>query len=122
LDCLKDLKIKKAVATSTNRKITVNLLALAAIDSNFDYVLCGDEIVNSKPDPEIFLKVAGKLHCRPEHCIVLEDSEAGIRAAYRAGMLPILIPDLKVPDRAVRELAFRQVSDLLEVKKLLEDL
>jgi len=122
LDYLKDLDVKKAVATSTSRGRAFTLLKMASIDSYFDYVLCGDEIKNSKPNPEIFLRVAEKLDCRPESCFVLEDSEVGILAAHRAGMLPIMIPDMKFPNEELGKLAFRQMSTLLEVKMFLEDM
>ncbi len=120
LDYLKKVDIKLAVATSTGRQRAADLLKLAGIDRCFDYILCGDEIVNSKPDPEIFLKVSEKLGCTPENCIVLEDSEAGIAAAYNAGMLPIMIPDMKEPEDAVKSLVYKQLGSLLEAKAFLE--
>lgn len=120
LDYLKKIDIKLAVATSTSRKRASSLLKMAGIETYFDYILCGDEIENSKPDPEIFLKVADKLGCFPGKCIVLEDSEVGIVAAYRAKMLPILIPDMKEPEEEVRRLTYKQLGSLNDVKLLLE--
>lgn len=116
LDYLKDINIKKAVATSTNRDRALSLLDRASIDTYFDYILCGDEIQHGKPNPEIFLKVAEKVGCQPKNSFVLEDSEVGVIAAYHAGMLPILIPDMIVPDEEVRILAFRQMENLLEAR------
>ena len=121
LDYLKKVDIKLAVATSTSRQRALNLLTLTGIDTLFDYILCGDEIKNSKPDPEIFLKVSEKLGCMPERCIVLEDSEVGIMAAHRARMLPIMIPDMKEPEEEVRRLAYKQLGSLSDVKLFLED-
>lgn len=51
-----------------------------------DKVSCGLDITRSKPDPEVFLVAAGKLGLKPEECIVVEDSQAGIKAARSAGM------------------------------------
>jgi HAD superfamily hydrolase (TIGR01509 family) len=113
--------IKMAVATSTSRKRALDLLNRAQIYDAFDYVLCGDEIKNSKPDPEIFLKVADKLQISPEKCVVLEDSEAGIVAAYDAGMIPIMIPDMKDPSEKVSHMLFKRMNHLLEVKMYFED-
>lgn len=121
LDYLKQSSIKKAVATSTSRKRALNLLKMANIDKCFDYILCGDEIERSKPEPEIYLKVSDKLACSPEKCLVLEDSEAGITAAYIAGMLPIMIPDMKEPDDKTQTLLFKKMNSLLDVKYFLED-
>lgn len=122
LDYLSQSNIKKAVATSTSRNRALNLLKLAGIDNNFDYVLCGDEIEKSKPDPEIFLKVSDKLGCSPNKCLVLEDSEAGIEAAHKAGMFPIMIPDIKEPNELTKTLIFKKMDNLLDVKCFLEEL
>lgn len=122
LDYLSQSNIKKAVATSTSRNRALNLLKLAGIDNNFDYVLCGDEIEKSKPDPEIFLKVSDKLGCSPNKCLVLEDSEIGIEAAHKAGMFPIMIPDIKEPNELTKTLIFKKMDNLLDVKCFLEEL
>ncbi len=45
-------------------------------------------------------------------CIVLEDSDNGIRAAHAAGVLPIMVPDLKPPAEDVKELAHKIFPDL----------
>jgi HAD superfamily hydrolase (TIGR01509 family) len=116
LELLKKLNIKTAVATSSSRATAEKMLILSEVLPYFDYIVCGDEVKKSKPDPEIFLIAADKLKCLPENCIVLEDSEAGIMAAYSAGMRPLLVPDMKMPSDEVRELAFKVFTDLDEVK------
>lgn len=119
---LNQSNIKKAVATSTSRSRALNLLELVQIDNFFDYILCGDEIKNSKPNPEIFLKVADKLKCSPNKCLVLEDSETGIIAAYQAGMIPIMIPDMKEPSKEIQNFIFRRMDNLLDVKSFVEEI
>ncbi len=47
-----------AVATSTKRERAVKRLAKANLKDYFDAIVCGDDVVNSKPNPEIFLKAA----------------------------------------------------------------
>jgi beta-phosphoglucomutase-like phosphatase (HAD superfamily) len=49
----------------------------------------GNDIKNSKPDPEVFLKAAELIGIEPEKCAVIEDAEAGLEAANRAGMLSV---------------------------------
>lgn len=114
-------KIKMAVATSTSKNRALNLLRVAQLESYFDYILCGDEIENSKPHPEIFLKVADKLDCKPNKCLVLEDSELGIAAAYQAGMIPIMIPDLKEPSEEIQNLLYKRMNTLLDVKLFVKE-
>ncbi|WP_320178370.1 HAD family hydrolase [Roseovarius pacificus] len=46
----------------------------------------GDDVTQSKPDPEIFLTTARRMGVPPEDCWVIEDSEHGVRAAVDAGM------------------------------------
>lgn len=117
-----DLKnIKTAVATSTSRIRALNLLSLAQIVDQFDYILCGDEVENSKPNPEIFLKVASKLECKPSKCLVLEDSELGILASHNAGMMPLMVPDFIEPSEDTQKLLYQRMNSLVEVKLFLEE-
>ena len=51
-----------------------------------DAVVCKEDIERGKPFPDLFLRAAEKLSAKPENCIVIEDSDAGIEAARAAGM------------------------------------
>lgn len=115
LNYLDNKNVKKAVATSSKRETAYILLEKANILERFDYVLCGDEVTKSKPDPEVFLNVANKFNIKPEECLVLEDSEAGVIAAYRGNMRVIVIPDLKEPSEEIVKLAYKKVDNLNEV-------
>lgn len=121
LDYLDHRGIMKAVATSTERKRTEKYLTLAGIRERFDAIVCGDEVERGKPEPDIFLEAARRTGKRPEECIVLEDSANGIKAASRAKMFPVLIPDMRRPDE-VEELVYRELKSLHEVINLLESL
>lgn len=57
----------------------------------FDAVSDGNNITNSKPDPEVFLKAAEFIGLEPTACAVVEDAEAGLEAAVAGGMLPVAI-------------------------------
>lgn len=113
---------KIALATSTPRGRAVDLLERAGIKDKFKAIVCGDDVVNSKPNPEIFLKAAEIMAVNPENCIVLEDSPAGIEAAYNGGMVPINVPDLKQPDEEVKKFAHKIFENLVEVKNYIEAL
>lgn len=85
-------KMKMAIATGSPEKlldITLNKLELRQY---FDETQTSDEIVNGKPDPEIYLKVIEKLNLKPEDCIVIEDSSNGARAGKNAGCYTIAVP------------------------------
>jgi len=57
----------------------------------FSATVDGHQVTCGKPDPEVFLKAAGKLGIDPRNCAVVEDAPVGITAAKRAGMTPIAI-------------------------------
>lgn len=120
LDFLCLRKIKKAVATSSNRAVAMNLLTMAKVAEQFDYILCGDEIEKSKPDPDIFLRAADKLQRRTDQCLVLEDAAMGVLAAHRAGMKTVMIPDLVAPDEETLKIADYVMDSLYDVKAFLE--
>ena len=121
LDYLNKENYKIAVATSTRRERALQLLEEAKIKDKVNYVICGDQVENSKPDPEIFLKAAKGLDVNPEKCIVIEDSDAGITAAHAAKMIGIHVPDMKFLDDDTKELAFKICENLIDVKNYLEE-
>jgi len=98
-------EIPRMVATSTRRKVAEKRLQAAHILSSFYGIVAGDEVTNSKPAPDIFLAAANKLGVAAQGCVVLEDSESGIRGAHAAGMIPVMIPDLLTPTPEIRTLA-----------------
>lgn len=62
------------------------VLEILGLTSEFDVIATRDDVEHGKPDPEIDLLVARELGVRPEECLVIEDSPAGVRAALAAGM------------------------------------
>ncbi|MEA2016608.1 MAG: HAD family phosphatase [Actinomycetota bacterium] len=120
LGYLKSKGLKIALATLTRRSRTEMLLGLSGTKKYFDLITCGDEIKYGKPDPEIFLSSAVRMNLKPDNCMVLEDSEYGIIAASKAGMLPVMIPDLVKPGKEVNAMIFKKFNSLKEVKSYLE--
>lgn len=123
LACVEYLRAKNiafGLATSTFREQAEKKLALAHFPYSFDAMVCGDEITQGKPAPEIFLTVAKKLAIEPGQCLVLEDSLAGIRAGRAAKMHTILIPDFKTASGELEELADEILNSLQEVPTYLE--
>jgi beta-phosphoglucomutase len=66
----------------------------------FDAVVDGNDVVDAKPNPEVFLQAARKLKITPECSIVFEDSLAGIQAANVAKMTSVGIGDVKILNEA----------------------
>ena len=98
LDWLDKNGIPYAIASMTASEKTCSHLDRAGLLCRFPVRVTGDEVSHGKPDPEIFLRAAEKLGVDPADCAVFEDTYAGIQAAVRAGMLPVMVPDY-VPAR-----------------------
>jgi HAD superfamily hydrolase (TIGR01509 family) len=82
---------RQAIASSAPRQnVAVMRRVLGFADLIEDYV-GAEDVSAGKPDPEVFLKAAGHLGVAPARCIVVEDAEAGIEAAHRAGMRSIYV-------------------------------
>lgn len=95
--------IPQAVATSSDRYyFDLKITRHREWFSIFQCVVLGDdpEIKSGKPAPDIFLLAADRMQARPDHCLVIEDSPAGIEAARAAGMFAIAVPDPHMEDSA----------------------
>lgn len=122
LDWIKRQDLKLAVASSTYCKLAEMKLAAAGIRERFEIIVTGDEVTNGKPAPDLFLAAAQKVGEQPEACVVLEDSQAGIQAAYAAGMRSILVPDMQPVEEPVRKLATYIATDLNQAITILESI
>jgi HAD superfamily hydrolase (TIGR01509 family) len=121
LDWLAANEIPRAVGTSTRRPLALRKLEASDLLWRFDAIATSSDVEHAKPAPDIYLLAARKLGIAPEHCLVLEDSPTGVQAALAAGMTPIQIPDLVVPDEGVLAMGHRIVGSLGEVQGLLEE-
>ena len=109
-----------ALATSSVESRARMILDSNGILSLFDHLVFAKDVKRSKPYPDIFLKACRDLNVLPENCLVLEDSEAGIEAAYRAGIPVICIPDLKIPAQSFLNKTEQVFQDLDAVRDYLE--
>jgi HAD superfamily hydrolase (TIGR01509 family) len=119
LEVLRDAAIPMAVATSTARAKSQAQLEKAGISDNFDVLVTRSDIKTGKPDPETFLRAAELLEVDPSHCLALEDSYNGVRAAAAAGMATIMIPDLLPPTPEIASLCVGVLPSLKDVQRLL---
>ncbi len=115
LDLIQQLGIPRAVATSTRSAQALDRLEKAELLNYFEFVVGGDQVTNSKPDPEIYLTATKKLGCNPAGCLAFEDSENGVKSALGAGLRVIQVPDLVAPSASVRALGHTILASLREV-------
>ena len=109
-----------ALATSSVESRARMILDSNGILSLFDHLVFAKDVKRSKHYPDIFLKACSDLNVLPESCLVLEDSEAGIEAASRAGISVICIPDLKIPAQSFLNKTEQVFQDLDDVRDYLE--
>ena len=98
LERLRKSGLRMAVATSSRRAIAEEYLINANVYKFFDLLVCGDEVEQGKPHPEIFITAAQRLNLQPQQCLMFEDSENGINSASEAGGITILLKDIKEPN------------------------
>lgn len=95
--------LKTAVASSTGKVLIKEHLTGLGIASCFDTLQSGEEVANSKPAPDVFLKAAEVLNVDPKNCLVIEDSRNGVLAAKAAGMTCIGFNNLNYPLIDIKE-------------------
>lgn len=112
--------IPVGLASSTRLALVTEELTAAGLYEYFQAVTGGDQLKRSKPDPDIYLMACEKLGVRPEETYAVEDSYNGIRAAYSAGMMPVMVPDLLQPTEEMYEKSVAVLEDLVCVREWLE--
>ena len=117
LKILESRGISMAVATSSSREYALGNITREGIEQYFQTIITGDMVTKAKPDPEIYVKACEALNVDPRQAMALEDSYHGIRSAYRAGMLPVMVPDLLRDISPVETLLAGCADSLLEVAK-----
>lgn len=87
-DILKDKRIKQCVATGGTRLKTKMKTDIIGLDEYipFERVYTVDFVEKGKPAPDLFLYAAEQMGEKPENCLIVEDSIAGMTAGLRAGM------------------------------------
>lgn len=115
---LKEKGIKRAVATATPIELTRQHLTNIGVYDLFDEVVSAKQVAHGKPAPDVYLYACEQIGENPQNCIAVEDSPNGIRSAYAAGCIPVMIPDLTQPDEELEKLLFACVPSLSHLKKI----
>jgi HAD superfamily hydrolase (TIGR01509 family) len=84
--------LPRGVATSSGPDFAHDVLGRVGLLERFDFVLTSADVVHGKPNPEIYLSAARRLAVDPAEMLVLEDSQAGCRAAVAAGAAAVAVP------------------------------
>lgn len=118
LDALKAHGMRIALATSTVRELAEDRLDMVGLTGYFDEKVCGDEITEGKPAPDIYLKACEKLGVSPEDAVGVEDSINGVIASDTAGLYTVMVVDLIPPNEITEQHAdrvYHSMKDMLEI-------
>lgn len=88
---LNEAAVPCAVASSTARQNIDAVLRRIGLEEAFREIISAQDVVNGKPDPEVFLKAADRLGIAPARSVVFEDAHVGIEAAHAAGMKVVAV-------------------------------
>jgi HAD superfamily hydrolase (TIGR01509 family) len=84
--------VPTALVTATRRAL-VDVAVQTAGRDNFDVLVCGDEVVNTKPHPEPYETAAKLLGVDIQRCVAIEDSPTGVASALAAGATVLAVPN-----------------------------
>jgi HAD superfamily hydrolase (TIGR01509 family) len=93
MDVLKENGTSLSLATLTNWETAMKVVEHFGLNNYFENITTGEEVVNPKPSPDIFLLASEKVGVLPVDCLVIEDSLSGVTAAKEAGMKVIAVSD-----------------------------
>ena len=113
----KKKNMKLAIASSNSITLIESVLEANNVRDYFDVICTCDQVENSKPAPDVYLKAAELLGVSPKKCVVFEDIEKGIQSGKAAGMLTYCIHDSNSQDRESekRALADGYIYDFREL-------
>lgn len=107
------------LASSSTLQYILHGLRQAQLIDYFDVIVSGENLERSKPEPDIYLLACEKMGVAPAEAYAVEDSYNGIRAASRAGMRPVMVPDLLPVTAEMERLSCAVCENLLEVREYL---
>lgn len=111
------------LASASNREIIDLVVDLAGWGSLFQVTCSAEEVTHGKPAPDVYLEVVRRLGMRPDLCVAVEDSAAGIQSAAAAGLGVIAIPNRSYPpgpsSLALADVVLGAIS-MLDTEQVLE--
>ncbi|HWF76861.1 MAG TPA: HAD family phosphatase [Caulobacteraceae bacterium] len=119
LDHLDAVGAPRAIATSSSHAAVQRTLGPSGILPRFDAVVAAGDYTRGKPNPDPFLTAAARLGMAPQHCLALEDSHNGVRAAHAAGMMTVMVPDLLQATDEMRDLCLAIAESLHHVREMM---
>lgn len=121
LEFLEQNHVRRAVATSTALPLTTQKLKKVGLFSHFESFATADKVPAGKPAPDVYLLALRQLDLSVEHCLALEDSPNGVRAAHAAGLRVVMVPDMIAPTPELEAMAHNILPSLNHVRSWLSE-
>lgn len=118
LDYLDSKNIPYALVTSTIKEKASKVLTHFNLYHRFKFIFFGDDVIDSKPNPEIYLKAVSQSGLNKHEILVFEDSRNGIEACNNAGLDVVYVPDRDRIDTS-DILLFNEIKDFNEGIKMI---
>ena len=119
LALLREKGIPCAITSSSSVPLIREHLGNLGLLGYFTALCSGKDVPKGKPAPDIYLNGAATIGVAPENCLAIEDSPAGIEAAWRAGCMAVIVPDQDQPGEEVLSRSFAKADSLFDVMELL---
>lgn len=117
---LENRDIPVCLATSTYRRLAARKLEATGLGPLLPLRVCGDEVGNSKPAPDIYRTAADRLGLPPDRLVAVEDSANGLLSAWAAGCRVLHVPDIASVPMDIQAHADRIYRSLTEVRAAME--
>jgi HAD superfamily hydrolase (TIGR01509 family) len=118
MDALDALAAPYALATSSGPPWVERHFNAYRLSGRFKAVITRADCANGKPHPEPYIKASAALGAAPGDVLALEDSHAGVRSAYAAGCMTVMVPDLLAANEEMRAKALYVLDGLDDVRAL----
>lgn len=115
-------EIKMIICTSTTSEKVEEYKKYGDLFTYFDGIVTGDNVINGKPNPDIFLKGLELAGVEKEEALIIEDSNIGVEAGLNSGIEVIMIPDLVRPQGKTLINRVKVYKNLNEVISLISEI
>jgi|TARA_B110000914_G_C15512188_1_gene471410 beta-phosphoglucomutase len=113
---IKSKNILVGLASNAIRKNVSMIINELEIYDHFDSIICGDEVINGKPNPEMFNETINRFNIDKSECLIFEDSLEGILAAKNSGIKVIGITSSSSNKVLTNAGCILSISDYLNFK------
>lgn len=111
----------KTALVSASPRVIINAVLENIGEDLFPFSISGDDVLNTKPDPEGYIKAAAMSQSKIENCLVFEDSLPGMKAAIDSGAWLIAVPHMVQIQESARVRSIKSLTELsFEKLKLLK--